>query len=81
MGQRALEAKDFDRRLAEEIRVELARINQSRRWLARQTGLSFNYLDVRVRGERPFTVGDIAEIAKALHTPPDHLVRRADRTA
>lgn len=81
MGKRAVEVTDFDRRLAEEIRVELARINKSRRWLSRQSGLTVNYLDERVRGERPFTAGDVAAIAKVLHTPPDQLIRRADRTA
>ena len=78
MGQRAASVTDFDVSLAEEIRVELARRGDSGRWLARQTGLSYTYMVMRLRAERPFTAGDISRIAAALEVPAAELWRRAD---
>lgn len=68
-------------KLAEEIRVELARQQQPERWLARQTGISFNYMNTRLRGERPFTTSDLRNIAAALGVPPAELWRRAEKSA
>ena len=78
MGQRPAQIDDFTVRLAEEIRVELARRGESGRWLARQASLSYNYVTVRLRAERPFTNADLRKIAAALDVPAAELWRRAD---
>jgi len=56
-------------RVAESIRVELARRRMSQRALAEATGLSQSYIGRRMTGEMPFTTDDLALIATALGVP------------
>lgn len=63
------------------IRIRLARNGWTQRDLANATGLSENYVSVRMLGERVFTVYDLDVIARAFATTPQQLLTEATREA
>lgn len=56
-------------KVAEVIRVEMARRRMTQRSLAEATGLTQSYIGRRLTGEMPFDTDDLARIAIALDIP------------
>lgn len=54
------------RAVAAELRVEMARARLSGAAVARQSGLSQNYVAKRLRDELPFSLNDLEAISAAL---------------
>lgn len=61
-------------RVAEEIRVALARHRVSGAELARKLGVSQAYVWRRMSGDLPFTLDDVERIAEALDMEPNDLI-------
>jgi transcriptional regulator with XRE-family HTH domain len=68
----------YSRAMAGEVRAELARRGLDQNRLAEATGLTTSYLSTRLRGERPFNLNDIEDIANALDMSPLLLMQRAE---
>jgi len=68
----------LQQRVAEEIRVELARRRMSARQLALMTGWSPMYVSRRLRGQLPFTIADLDDVASALDIPVTRLLPRSE---
>ena len=66
-------------RIAEEIRVQLARRNISAAELARRTGLKQPYLSRRMTCEVEFDTADLERIAAALDVPVSDLIPGGSR--
>jgi transcriptional regulator with XRE-family HTH domain len=64
--------------VAEEIRVQLARMRMSARQLTQLTGWSPMYLSRRLRGELPFSIDDLELIAYVLQIPVTRLLPRSE---
>ena len=66
-------AKSLTQRVAEEIRVVLARRQMRQSQLARQMGVTEQWLSVRLRGVQPIDLNDLERIADALGVHPFEL--------
>ena len=57
---------DATRAIATAVDVQLARMNQPRRWLADSAGFSASALSKRLSGTTPLDIDDVDSIARAL---------------
>lgn len=58
--------EDFTRRVAAEVRAELARQKVSQETLCQRIGMSQSTLSRRITGDYPFDTTELAKIAEAL---------------
>ena len=65
----AVMGEDFTRRVAAEIRAEIARQGMTQDQLAAKTGISQSSLSRRLTAAYPFSTSEIAAIADALGVP------------
>ena len=61
--------EEFTRRVAAEVRAELARQKVSQETLCTRIGMSQSTLSRRITGEYPFDTTELADIAQALGVP------------
>lgn len=62
------------RDVAAEVRAHLGRQAKSQRWLSEQTGIGAPGLSRRLKGDRAFTLDELACIADALGVPMSALL-------
>lgn len=65
-------------RIAEELRMALARAQRSQRWLAEQTGISAATLSRKMRGDGSITLGEVLAICAALQVSATDIVARVE---
>lgn len=70
-----------DRRLAAEIRGEMARRGVTQKALAAKVGLTHRQLHNRLRGAAPIAYSEVLAIAAALEVPASSLIARAEGSA
>lgn len=61
--------EDFTKRVAAEVRAEMARQKVSQETLCTRIGMSQSTLSRRITGEYPFDTSELARIAAALGVP------------
>jgi transcriptional regulator with XRE-family HTH domain len=71
-------ASSLSDRVAEEIRVVLARRRVRQSQLARELGVSEQWISVRLLGKQPIDLNDLARIAEALGVQVTDLIPRTD---
>jgi len=71
-------ASSLSERVAEEIRVVLARRRIRQSQLARELGVSEQWISVRLLGKQPIDLNDLAQIAEALGVQVTDLIPRPD---
>ena len=64
----------FSRRVAAEVRAELARQRVSQEALCARIGMSQSTLSRRITGEHPFDTSELAEIAEVLGVPVSRFI-------
>ena len=73
------EAQRFAEAVAAQVRAEIAARSKSVASVARATGINRETLNRWVKGERPFAVGTLFQVADALDMDTHLLVERAER--
>lgn len=68
-------------RVAENVRVEMARRRMTQRTLADETGLTQSYISRRMACDVPFTTDDLERIARALRVPLAAILPAAEPAA
>jgi len=72
--QRSMDGLTLTEKVAEEIRVVLARRRMSQAELARRLEVSAAWLNYRLTGKQPIDLNDLARIAEALGVQPATLL-------
>lgn len=70
----------FARMIAAEVRARIAAARMGQRELASDAGFaSHNYLAIRLRDERPFTLDDVEQLCTFYEEEPKHFIETAVR--
>lgn len=71
----------FNDRVTRAIRAEMGARRLSQTWLGRMIGKSQNGISRRLSGDKPLTLDEVEEIARALNVPLDRLIKSPDPLA